>query len=399
MEEEIDLRPYIEDLLSNWYWIIGSGFITALIALGITFIIAPTYQATALIAIAVPRQRVQFDNRIETVTENQPLRAYPELALSDEVLTTLLSQGLLEGDMTLTSLHSSMEAELGGDPSLLRLVAHHQDAATAALVVNTWAELFVSWANRVYGFQGEDQLRSFQAQLEQAEKDLTASEKDLVAFQAQNRIAIVTNELSALESAQANYLNKKQNITILIQDITALRTQLGQQPNRNMTSFADQLTALFLEMKAFGIETNSLLQVQFGTPNTITQQSQQEQIKFLDDLIKTLSAQLTTIETEVDQLEPQILVLQEEQQNLTIADGRIKRNYSIVQDTYTALARQVEEEQIASQEVSSGVRLASRAAVPERPVSPRKLVNTGIAGIIGLLVAAFITLVHGWRRI
>jgi hypothetical protein len=34
LEEEIDLRPYVEALLRNWKWIIGAGILAALIALG-----------------------------------------------------------------------------------------------------------------------------------------------------------------------------------------------------------------------------------------------------------------------------------------------------------------------------------------------------------------------------
>ncbi len=38
LEEEIDLRPYIEALLRNWKWIIGAAILAALVALGATFL-------------------------------------------------------------------------------------------------------------------------------------------------------------------------------------------------------------------------------------------------------------------------------------------------------------------------------------------------------------------------
>ncbi|NCF68576.1 MAG: lipopolysaccharide biosynthesis protein, partial [Chloroflexi bacterium] len=54
MEEEIDLRPYVEALLRNWKWIIGAGILAALIALGFSFLMPSTYEATALVAVSEP---------------------------------------------------------------------------------------------------------------------------------------------------------------------------------------------------------------------------------------------------------------------------------------------------------------------------------------------------------
>lgn len=396
MEEEIDLRPHIEALLTNWLWIAGTGFVLAVVVYVISLLISPTYQATALVAIAEPRQRVQFDARIETVAESQPLKAYPELALSDGVLTNLLAQDAVDATMTLEELQDILEAEAGSDPSLLRLVVSHQNPETAASIVNQWAELFVNWANQVYGFQGDAELLFFQEQLQQAEVDLTTSEQALIDFEARNRTVIVNNELAALQSAQADYLNMQQEISFLIQDVNALRSQLTQDGS-NIT-VADQITALFLEMKAFNVETDVPLQFQFDTLESLTQQTQEEQIRFLTNLGETLSGRVTEIEGEVAELEPQILALQEEAQNLALENGRLGRNHNIAKDTYTALARKIEEERITSQEVSSGVRLASRSAVPINPVAPRKLINAVVAGSMGVLIAVFVILTRGWWR-
>jgi hypothetical protein len=42
------------------------------------------------------------------------------------------------------------------------------------------------------------------------------------------------------------------------------------------------------------------------------------------------------------------------------------------------------------------VRLASAAAVPEEPVSPRKLLNTVVAGALGGIVAVIGVFISGW---
>jgi uncharacterized protein involved in exopolysaccharide biosynthesis len=44
------------------------------------------------------------------------------------------------------------------------------------------------------------------------------------------------------------------------------------------------------------------------------------------------------------------------------------------------------------------VQLASRAAVPERAVGPRKLVNAAVAGLLGLLASFLIITLTAWWR-
>ncbi|MFN2245922.1 MAG: Wzz/FepE/Etk N-terminal domain-containing protein, partial [Candidatus Promineifilaceae bacterium] len=63
-DQEIDLRPYIEAVLNKWYWVVGAGVVFALIGVGIGLLRTQTFEATALVAITEPSQRVQFDPRI-----------------------------------------------------------------------------------------------------------------------------------------------------------------------------------------------------------------------------------------------------------------------------------------------------------------------------------------------
>ena len=66
LEEEIDLRPYIEALIKGWKWIVGAGLIVAIAAFGMSSLLPSTYEATSLVAITETRQNIQFDPRIQT---------------------------------------------------------------------------------------------------------------------------------------------------------------------------------------------------------------------------------------------------------------------------------------------------------------------------------------------
>ena len=69
-----------------------------------------------------------------------------------------------------------------------------------------------------------------------------------------------------------------------------------------------------------------------------------------------------------------------------------------VYDRVLALANKVQEARIAAQDETGEVRLASRASVPTAPAGPRKMMNTVVAGFLGLFLGTFVALfVDYWR--
>jgi len=64
-----------------------------------------------------------------------------------------------------------------------------------------------------------------------------------------------------------------------------------------------------------------------------------------------------------------------------------------------ALMRRLDEAKVAAQDEGGEVRLASQAAVPTEPVSPRKGVNTILGGLLGLVVGIVSAFVIDARRL
>ena len=403
MEEEIDLRPYIEAVVRNWMWIIGAAILAAVIALGVSSTISPTYEAVALVAVAEPSQIVQFDPRIRTADENQPYKAFPELATSDELLTSLLVEvrTIYPSVTTLASLRGMLTAKSGSDQSLLHLSAQNGDPQVAADVANKWAEMFVVKAKEVFGSQGDEQLAYFEDQREVARQDVRQLEQDLIDFQARNRSMILENELTALQQTQADQLARQRQIALLLQDVDGLRKQLKSTSNSSNPTSADQLAAVLLQLRAFGgvpsAEVSTPWQLQLNV-DQIEAAGRQDQITFLSDLQDSLLAQTDQIDTNLAELEPQILKLQQEKQEADSEEGRLRGSLSLAEETYTALAHKVEEEKITSQNTGSGVRLASRSAVPEAPSGRGKLTIIAVALVLGALLGILVTIVVTWWR-
>ena len=401
-DQEIDLRPYIEAVFAKWYWIVGAGVAFAVLGLIVSFMMAPTYEATALVAISKPRQRVQFDPRIQTVADDeQPVNAYPELALSDELLMQVIKQLSGDNGYSLAELRGKFDAVPGGDPSILRLTVSDVDPTTAAELANVWAELFVTWASQIYGDQGDDQLLFFESQLAEAEAELEAAEEALIDFQARNRSGILDNKLLALQQTQADYLAKQRQTDLILQDIESL---LGQEGSIHSDQASiDQLASLVLQIRALGgvpgsIETTMPWQIQLNVDGQ-SDLSAEEQRAIISNLHDMLFAQSKQIEERLEELEPQLLSVQQQKQEANAEENRLGRDYELSDETYTALARTVDEKRITSQDTTSGVKLASRTAVPENPAGPRRILIAAGASLLGIALATGgIVLITWWRR-
>jgi succinoglycan biosynthesis transport protein ExoP len=134
------------------------------------------------------------------------------------------------------------------------------------------------------------------------------------------------------------------------------------------------------------------------TAESLSSKTVSEQIAFLDGLTANLEAKSGDIELLLEELAPETLSLQEAVQQTNTEYERLTRGRDIAKNTYMTLANKVEESRIAAQDETGEVRLASRAAVPRSPVGPRRLMNTVLAGVLGLFVGIFLAFfVEFWQ--
>lgn len=399
-DQEIDIRPYIEAIINKWYWIVGAGILAAILGFAISSLRAPTYVATALVAITEPRQRVQFDPRIETIIDAQPLKAYPELAVSDELLGEMLNQLPDQYNMSLAQLRGKLKAEPGSDPRLLRMSATDGDPVIAADLANIWAELFVIWANQIYGDQGDDQLLFFEEQFADAAKELELADQALIDFQAHNLSGILENELLAMQQTQADYLAKQRQTNLIMQDIESLLAQEDNGGSDNAT--INQLASILLQTRALGGVPNApestmpwQIQINVADQSSLSEDDQKAIISNLEKMLQSQSKQIDALLTEI---EPRVLVVQQKKQEANAEENRLQRDLEVSEETYSTLARAVEEKRITSKDTTSGVKLASKTAVPESPTESRRTLTVVGAGLMGMVLATIaIILVTWWR--
>ena len=391
MENEADLWQYVRVLTRHWKWIAGVGVLLALVALIISFLVLPRYEAVTLIAATRPQYQLQFDPRIQTLndpTQSQPYKAFPELALSDELLNRVIAKlgdALPPDGRGPATFRRQLSAGAGADPSLLRLTATDTDPHLAQMIAETWGELYVPYVNELYQ-QRSSTATFFASQTSDARMTLEAAEQKLIDYQARNLINVVNTQLASKQAALANYLAIGQKISLLIQDARSLQQQLDQQKADGSVSLADQLSALYLQVDALNTQASVPIQLQVGSGGSLANRTVSEQAALLDTLVKALQDKSTFVQQQITALEPDILELQKEQQAAQVEVDRLTRDRDVARDTYLALTRKLDEVNVTAQDTSGVVQLASQAAVPTEPVSPRKGPNTLLGGVLGLML-------------
>ncbi len=399
MNEESDfIRYYTKALISKWYLIVSAAVIVAVISFIIGIRRTPIYSSTALVVISEPSQQLQFDPRIRSIDEDRPVRAFPEIALSDEVLENLFKQVSSPNIETVEQLHGMLSASLSEDPRLLRLTSLSVDPEQSTEIANAWAEIFVERVNDNYSNTENSELLYFENQLEESERQLNLAEQERINFQAQNRVVFLGGELTRLTDLKNRLLTRRENAQFLLDDIQAFKEELAERTGTSDLTLADKLTGVSFQLKTYRAETNVTLPFQFDSVEDFNVLNKREQIALLDELSNVLNKEMSRINQYLEPLEPQILSLQKEITEINTEGARISRNKDIVEETYLTLARKVDEERIASHNSSQGVLLASKASVPTNPSRSNSFLRVIMAGAVGFFLAVFLILAVAWWR-
>jgi uncharacterized protein involved in exopolysaccharide biosynthesis len=412
MEDEIDLRAYVTVLLEYKRWIAGLAAVSASVALVVSLFLPPVYQATALVAIIEPRYAMEFDPRVQTVSDIQPAyNAYPALALGDGLVSEVVSDlgaDLHAEERSVYELRKMLDAVNGNDPSIIELTVRDEDPERTSRIANRWAELFVKSTNQLYGESDQDQA-FFEAQLQDAETALAQAEQDLIEYQSHNDSAFLETQLNNQRASFNEYLGVLRSLQLIVEDARSLQDRLRTQDPSAQVFLSDELAALLLEMDAFrslSRQTSFLstdtqgevsswqnmgsgtlpLQIQITDQASLGDRQVAEQIAFLSSLVDVLEARQVTLEADAEALRPGMLALQGQLQQVQTEGERLFRSRNIAQETYMTLSRKVAETRISAQDETGNVRLVSRAAVPSTSVSPRKALNTVVGGVLGLFV-------------
>lgn len=402
MEDEIDLREYVRALIRRWRLIVALTVLGALVAGSVSLLLPPVYEATALVSVSPSR----YSLRLEGVTQNTvlPLKAYPDLALSDEILGQVFTQ--VRADLpaklnTLSNFRETVMASAGADPTLLKLTVQGNDPEIAARVANLWARIFTEQAGRLYA-QDAANLTAYEAQVDNLKNGLLQAEETLAIFQAGNQTGLRQAQLDSQQAILTDYLNRAHQFNLLVQNAQDLRERLGRLELTQLADPADDVAVLLLTAQATAgsitqpsgqnqSQVSAPAQIQIVAGPAATGKTVGEQIAAVDNLIATLQTRAAAADAEVTALEPRLLDLQGQVAQAKRQESSLTLARDLIRGQYLALAAKLQEARIAAQESANMVQLASEAALPTEQTSPRPVLNlalgVAVGGVLGALWA------------
>ncbi len=392
LEDEIDLRQYIRTLLRYWRWIVGLGLLAAALAFGISSILPPQYEATALVAITGPRYRMQFDQRMQDVPfdPKQFTKGYAAIATGDELLAALLNEmgsdtSTRSAALSLRDLKGALNAQAVGDGNLVQLTARIGEPQEAAQLANMWAERYVAQLNMLYGQKQE--LSALEAQVTQAKAAVERTDQELARLRKEYGVGFRPSAVPDV-AEPLGIVYQLQARTRLLADYEARASKIAQllEEARAVMERADGaapaiVSGLIADMLGLGqLNTVGMPQVTINLGDLDVQTS-------LAALTEALEAKQAATREAIAQLQSEVSSLQAEVAERQMQLEQLLREQEVNQNAYLTLANKLQETRVeANGEVA---RIASRAVVPEEPSSPRRMFNTALAGMVAVVLGAF----------
>jgi succinoglycan biosynthesis transport protein ExoP len=404
VEEEIDLREYIDVIIRRWKWIAGITLAAVITAAIVSFfLLAPTYEAKAGVVIVKSKSDIVFEPKYRTLTEeelgslgidvNARRKALEALVKNSSVASEViveLGSTLEPEERDVNTLLEMVETEANGD--LISIKIKGEDPSKIMAIANAWGKDYEEYVNGLYGGRPQSP-GDIQPQVAEAESSYQEAEDALAKFTGDNQIDTLTLEIGAKQNTLADYYATERQLDRLIADARALRDQSRQETASSATGTGNSLSIMLLQASAFTLLSPGLpvqLQLAFderaGLESTV-----EEQAQVLDALLSTLEARREEVQSLIVEgsLQQEILQLQEQLERERARKQELTSARDLAWETYDTLARKEAEVGVASQVTDTEVRFAVPAVEPKKPVGPKKKLNIAIAGVLGLMVGVF----------
>lgn len=227
VDDEIDLRKYLDTLMRRWREIviitIAIVVLAAAAVLTLRFVQAPMYESTATVAIVRTQTQVNLDERFTTSSgevtnadansrRSALLGLVSNGAIAERVIAEL-SDTLDEKEQEPATLLRRIDAELsspGGrtaQSDLIAITARADTPEKAAAIANIWAQHYVQEVNRIYGQVPDEMIASVQSELDQARTNYETVQRNLEQFLATSPVNTLRRQVQETQEAIAALQN------------------------------------------------------------------------------------------------------------------------------------------------------------------------------------------------
>ncbi|HID87241.1 MAG TPA: hypothetical protein EYP55_07655, partial [Anaerolineae bacterium] len=192
MEEEIDLREYMDVIVKRWKLVLGIPFLAVLVAALVSLLLPPVYEAKAGVLIVKSKSEITFEPKYRTLTEEDLARAGLDIKARRQALEALVKSSSVAAEVIakvgsilepeerdVSALLEMVETESNGD--LIGIKVRGEDPGEVAAIANAWGEVYEEYINRLYSGMPQS-LSDIQVQASEAKESYQEAEEALAKF-------------------------------------------------------------------------------------------------------------------------------------------------------------------------------------------------------------------------
>jgi polysaccharide biosynthesis transport protein len=328
-EETIDLRKYWL-LLKRWVWLLFLGLVLgAATGFGISEVQTPVYQAVTKVMVTRGGMADQSLDIYSTIYTNELTQTYLQLLQTQTVLASTSDR------LGIDLEDAAIDAKAIQDTNIIEISVEHTRPKLAASIANTLVDVLIEKNNEIQS--GRYTLM---------EESLTTQKTQL-----ESQIASLQNQISqaSIKTIDEQEQWLQDQITTLEQEAVTLPTEISALGNPTTPELRNSL-----DQKKARLE-----QVQLQLP--LYKQSYTDLVvygKQVDPAKSTANSQLALLTT----------------------------TQTLYQQLYQSVLSNLETVRLAGMENTPSIVSIEAATVPETPVKPKKLINTALAGMVGLML-------------
>ena len=443
MEEEIDLRQYVEVLLKYKFWIAGLAVLAAAVAFVVSSRRPPAYEAEASLAMLRVRSEIMLEPKFRTLSD-EDVAPKVDIKSLRETLSALVKSSSVSAAVS-EQMGERLQARVivGNSGNLITIRVRHQDPQLAADIANAWAQQAEIYVNSIYG-QPPQPVQELQTQFQDVQDKYKVAQGDLETFVAQSQVpglerevkhhqdliasfqkSLTDNEAAIYDEAMASnlqilsdYYAELVSIEHVLVDARSLYEELQSGGGAPAMEWARALALIGVQNRAFGVERQQLYVAVDGEAPAVRHQDMEQLIESLEEKGVDVQAAITLqeqrlfevksesafvvsdnpLEQRVQALTEEMLMLQSQLEAASARERELSQARDLAWETYQTVARKLAEAEVAVQVPGSEVRLATRALRPKRPVARGRLMSTAIAGMLGGMVSVFGAFALEWWR-
>jgi len=276
----------------------------------------------------------------------------------------------------------------------LSLQVTDTDPQRAALLANTWAEKVTAVVNATYGMGAMAQV--LDSQVLHSQQEYEQAQAALEEAVSKSRVNALSAQLGSKNSDLGSVLGSIVRTQKVLDDLQFFEQGLNGLSGETPLSLGDGLALTTLRQRALTVASESFtVQIDSASFAGFTVS---KALEAATQMRAGLQAQLTRLQSDQSRLEQEIPQLGRdlENANAQLTQFTLKRDQS--QGLYTDLL-QIQQQVATVLAQSSKVASVSVGAVPpEEKSSPKVVMNTALAGAVGLMLSAFGALAMNWWR-